>query len=291
MKSDVTFETGEYGRRAVLHSDWSGRLLALLLTKDVAELELNQGKGWRGSDIAFLRNLPNLRAFEIFDFNIRDISPIHSLHNLRRLGITTYCSTRIDFGAFTKLESCALEWRPGASSLFECLTLRDLFINRYKGRDVTPFTKLVDLQSLAILNAPVATLQGLSVLTKLRRLRLANLRKLTSLAGIEGLANLEELDINTCRSIGSIEEVGSLTHLKRLEINNDGPIRSLKPILKLHGLDSVGFYESTDILDGDLSPLLLQPRLSRLSFQNRKHYSHRREDFSSYSERSLNVKV
>ena len=79
--------------------------------------------------------LPGLKSFEIFDFNIRDIQPIHHLHKLRRLGVTTYCSTRIDFTVFPELENCGLEWRPKAISLFECVTLKGLFVNRYSGKD------------------------------------------------------------------------------------------------------------------------------------------------------------
>src|SRR5207253_3095243 len=107
----------------------------------------------------------------------------------------------------------------------------------------------------------------------------ANLKRLASLAGIEELANLEDLEIHTCRAIRSIKEIGSLRRLKGLALNNDGDIESLKPLNNLSGLESVLFYESTNILDGDLSPVLRQKALARVSFQNRRHYSHRREDF------------
>ena len=36
---------------------------------------------------------------------------------------------------------------------------------------------------------------------------------------------------------------------------------------------------ANDILDGDLMPLLGQKHLSRLSLQNHRHYSHKREEF------------
>ena len=108
---------------------------------------------------------------------------------------------------------------------------------------------------------------------------MANLKRLESLAGIEGLEALEELEIHTCRAIRSIDEIGSLSNLKKLRLNNDGEIESLKPLEKLSTLEEVSFYESTNILDGDLSPLLRQNRLSRVSFQNRRHYTHRREEF------------
>jgi len=278
---NITVEDGIYGRRALLNSGWATGMTEYFANNGIVELVLNQAKGWKGSDLSFLSRLPRLKLFEIFDFHIKDISPIHSLNDLKRLGVTTYCSTEIRFSAFPNLESCGLEWRPKAASLFDCGTLKSLFVNRYNGKDTAPFGRLVNLESLGILNAPVKNLSGLCELKKLRSLRLANLKRLTSLAGIEELTNLEELDIHTCRAIGSIEEIGSLTRLRKLHLNNDGDIASLKPIEKLTALESVLFYESTNIVDGDLSPLIRQKNLARISFQNRRHYSHRREDFGA----------
>jgi hypothetical protein len=281
LQANVAFEDGVYGRRAVVKCPWSRGMVDHFRSNGVVELELNQGKGWRGTDISFLLELPNLVAFDIFDFSIGDISPIHSLHNLRQIGITTYCSTAIDFSAFPRLESCGLEWRRGAESLFDCATIIRLFVNRYKGKTVEPFSRLVKLEYLAILNAPVEDLSGLRSLVHLRALRLAGLRRLSSLRGIERLASLEELEIHTCRRIPSIEEVGNLPRLRQLYLNNDGDIESLKPLDRLSEVESVLFYESTNILDGDLCPLFRQKKLRQVSFQNRKHYSHRREDFGA----------
>jgi hypothetical protein len=182
---------------------------------------LNIAKGWRESDgLSFLPELPFLRSFEILDLGIKDISPIHILGNLRRLHITTYCSTPIDFSKFPYLESCGLEWRPKSESLFDCITLTELFVNRYKGKDTDSFSRLVNLESLKVLNGPVASLHGLRTLTKLRSLRIALFRRLTSLSGIETLASLENLLIQTCRKISNIDEVGSLANLQFLNLDS-----------------------------------------------------------------------
>jgi hypothetical protein len=279
MSTNVILEDGTYGRRAVITSGWSRELTDYVRANEVRELELNDGKGWHGGDLAFLNDLPELRAFTIIDLKISSVAPIHALHQLRALEVTTYCQTELRFASFPHLEECVLEWRDGATSVFDRTTLKKLVINRYNGKDLLPFERLVNLTSLAILNAPIVSLRGLSALKGLLSLRLANLAKLKSLAGIEGLASLEELEIHTCRALGSIDELGSLSRLRSLHLNNDGEIKSLKPLEKLTGLESVLFYESTNILDGDLSPLLHQKHLFRVSFQNRRHYSHRREEF------------
>ncbi len=275
----IRFEAGEYGPRAVIVGIWSNDMVKPLLDGHVVELELNDGKGWRGSDVKFLAELRQLQALKIIDFKIASVEPIHQLAQLRALEVMTYCKSDIEFSAFPLLEDCGLEWRPGAASLFDLRTLKKLFINNYDGKNTDSFSNLINLETLAILTAPLEQICGLSVLRKLRSLRLGNLRRLTSLAGIEQLTNLEDLDINTCRHIRSIDEIGFLHQLRRLHLDNDGPITSLKPLGELRGLELITFYESTTIVDGDLSPLLSQKNLARVSFQNRRHYSHRRENF------------
>ena len=60
-----------------------------------------------------------------------------------------------------------------------------------------------------------------------------------------------------------------------------GSVQNLENIDAIEGLESVLFYESTNIVDGDLCPLMRQKHLSRVSFQNCRHYSHKREEFGT----------
>jgi hypothetical protein len=281
MIKPVHFEDGDYGLKAVLTSPWSESVGAEIKSRKCAEIEFNDAKGWKGNDLSFLSEFPNLKALKIIDFTIASVEPIHLLKELQALEIMTYCLTPIRFSSFPMLEDCGLEWRSGAESLFEQVKLRKLFVNSYKGKGAEAFGRLVNLENLAILNAPIENLNFLETLGKLRVLRLANLKKIHSLKGIERLVNLEELEIHTCRSIGSIDEIGSLPVLKKLYLNNDGDIASFKPLKRLENLEAVIFYESTNVVDGDLSHLALQKNLSRVSFQNRRHYSHKREDFGA----------
>jgi hypothetical protein len=278
--NSITWEDGRYGRRAVITSSWSDEMASYLMDEHVSELELNDAKGWHGNDLGFLTTLRQLQALKIIDLKLQSIEPIHVLQSLRSLEVITYCASEIRFSMFPWLEDCGLEWRPRAASLFSCTTLKSLFLNGYDGKDTNPFGQLRKLESLALLNAPIEDLRGLAVLENLRSLRLANLGCLKSLAGVEKLIGLEELEIHTCRGIRSIEEIGYLCRLRQLHLNNDGKIMSLKPLARLTDLEAISFYETTNIVDGDLSPLLCQSNLSRVSFQNRRHYSHRREEFN-----------
>jgi hypothetical protein len=168
----IRFEDGKYGRRVILCSPWSYSMRHKLRDVDFVELELNQARGWTGNDVFFVKDFPFLLSIDILDLRIQDIGPIHYLHALKRLGVTTYCSTEIRFSEFPELEDCALEWRPLANSLFDCRGLKRLFINRYDAKSTDSFSGLANLESLAILNAPIESLRGLRPLAKLRFLRL-----------------------------------------------------------------------------------------------------------------------
>jgi Leucine-rich repeat (LRR) protein len=240
---------------------------------------LNSGKGWHGGSLNFLSNFPELLALSIIGRTAEHIEPIHLLHNLRLLRVLAYCKNEIRFHEFPHLIDCGLQWWPKAISVFDAVGLRVLFVNGYKGSDARQFGRLTSLESLTILGSSIRSLDGLAPLLELRSLRLGDLRQLPSLSGIENLVRLEKLEISTCRKINAIDGVSSLTQLRELYLDNMGGIQSLKPLAQLSQLDRVTFVESTNILDGDLSPLVRLPRLELVSFQNRRHYSLRRGAF------------
>lgn len=280
MSVNYSIDENKYGKEMILHSEWDGSLVDFMQHNNIKGLYLNYAKGWENHDLSFLKKLPFIESLKIIDLNIKDISYIHYLRNLKSLLIDTYDKTEIDFLKFPQLEECMFGWRPKAKTLFECNTLRLVSISNYTSKDTNEFAKLINLESLSIVNSPVADLQGLKNLNKLKFLGLYYLRKLNSLSGIEKLINLEELEINTCRQLTSIKEIGNLTNLKKLQLCNDGNIDTIKPLESLTELESFLFYESTNIQDGDLTPILKMKKLKKIAFQNRKHYTPQREEFA-----------
>ena len=198
--------------------------------------------------------VPHLEAFEIIDWKIDDITPIHYLPKLKSLKVSTYCKTEIDFLRFPDLEECSLQWRAKAKSLFKCKDLRTLFLNRYTGQDTASFSGLVGLQSLSLANSPVRDLDGLRTLKRLSFLGLYRLRKLESISGLSDLTSLETLELNVCRRVRNIDGIVKLHRLKRLELCDDGDLDSLAGIESLQSLESFFFDGSTNIVNGDYLP-------------------------------------
>lgn len=281
MSNSIEFEMGEYGLRAVLKSRWDNSYFGLLESRGVTELELNMAKGWRGATIAFVSQMPRLRSLIIHDFAIDNVESIHSLTELRQLEIHTYCGTPIRFECFPYLRVCGLEWRKGAESVFDCSQLESLFLNRLTHSSSRSFVRLINLQRLTLLNAPIEEVEGFSPLSHLTFLRMANLRKLMSLDGISNLIGLEILEIQKCPRIHSLEPMAGLTNLTKLVLTDLGSIENIAVVRGMHNLEILVFPGTTNVLDGDLSPLENLKYLKRVSFQNRRHYSHRREDFGT----------
>lgn len=281
MNNIIEFEKGLWGTKAIIKGLWEDSYLSLIIEKDVKELELNDGKGWRGRNIDFLKFLPNLKSLIIIDFSIKSIEAIHSLGKLVKLQLSTYSKSPINFKAFPNLIECGFEWIKGSDSLFECDKLVALGLNRYDKKSSEPFSYLMNLEKLTLLNSSIENLEGLSKLKRLNYLSIANLKKVTSLQGLQNLHELEELEIQRCKGISSISEVMKLTRIKRLLLIDLGEITSIRGIENLTDLKDFLFYESTNIIDGDLLPITKLKSLNKISYQNRKHYSHKREDFGN----------
>ncbi len=245
-------------------------------------MELNYAKGWRSSDLTFLRELSDLEAIDITDWNIDDVSAVNKLSRLRDLSISTYCKTILDFFNWPNLEQCSLEWRPGAASLFEHRGVKTIFINKFRGRDLSDFSGMIQLETLRLKGPTrLESCRGIESLTRLTHFELALATKLNSLEHLESLTRVQHLVIHTCRKVGNISPLQALREIRELHLNNCGDIKSIQVLRNLKNLEKFLFYESTNVLDGDLSVLEKLPRLKVVAFKERPHYSHKRADLAT----------
>ena len=283
MQSSWALEEGRYGRRLVVMGRWSDTVLDAVLGSGAKELELNYARGWEGDDVAWLRQVPHLEAIDIVHRTIMDISPVNGLHQLRYLGVSTYCKTRLDFSNWPQLEECALvEWRPGAASLFEHQGVRRLVISKYLGTDFSPFSGMGNLRELRLLSpSRLQSCRGVGSLERLTLLEMSRASKLDTLVGIEELSCLQRLELHSCKKIASIVPVASLSHLTSFYCCDCGRIDSIQPLATSTDLEEFLFHESTHVLDGDLFPLLGLPSLRVAVFAARAHYSHTPEEIDA----------
>jgi len=276
----LTFETDPIGeRRAVLHGRWTSELAEELREADVYALVLSYTSGFRGENLSFLEEVPFLTKLVVIDRAIDDISGLEQLTHLEHLDLLTYAKTPLDFSRFPRLKECHLEWIRGSDSIFTCRSLRKLEIYRFPDSTMRRVGEVTELESLWISHGRrLRSLAGLERCGNLSALTLAYLPNLHSFDAIGHLRGLERLWIETCRHLESLEFASSLHRLRELVLGNCGELESLAPLNVLRRLETVHFWESTNVRDGDMSALLELPLLGEVRFRNRRHYNYTSEE-------------
>lgn len=276
----VTLETNSRGTKAVLKGEWASADRDALKRLGVRRLEINQAKGSVVSDLSFLAEADGLHELDVIHHTLKDDGGVQSVPGLIDLGLETYSQVPIDFRLLLRLRRLHFNWRPRGETALECTGLEELSVSGLPHGDLRALAKLRNLRRLRVANTRrLESLAGIDTLPQLQQLSLIDLPCLRSLAGVEGLGQtLERLDVDSCRRIDDVEPLAAVTALRRLSLASCGQVASLRPLLGLARLEQFYFTEATVIADGDLSVLLGLPSLREAWFMDRRHYSHRREE-------------
>lgn len=120
------------------------------------------------------------------------------------------------------------------------------------------------------------SLEGLASFEKLRTLGIFLAPKLEDVSALRTAPtaqSIRELHFDTCKKIPTFDDVARAKNVQVLSLANSGDFPSLAPLTGMPELRELHLYESTRIVDGDLSPLLTLPKLQTLSLANRRPYS------------------
>lgn len=124
--------------------------------------------------------------------------------------------------------------------------------------------------------------------TKLKRLELHYCIKLLSDNKIELLAdNLEILHINNSKKFEFNEKLLQLKNLKTLSLNECAPIKNLEFLKFFPNLEDFRFV-NTNILDGNLKPILEHPKILSVGFLNKRHYNIKDVDMEKALKEKIN---
>lgn len=196
-----------------------------LIDKGKADgINLNYIRNWR-TDLEPLRNSNTIKCLAVNDYPPSmqyDYSAVQTLTNLQHLSINTTDKKEIDFSAFPFLTSVALTWRPKAKSLFSCVQLQRLFLNRYTGQDLTELSSLKNLKFLRVNLGSVISLRGLKEITTLEELMLMQTTKLEDIEDLLTLKHLKRLRIDNCKRVRNISAVKRM-NIPKLEIVGTTP--------------------------------------------------------------------
>ena len=277
LNKKKNIEDTEWGQAIYVSSDTIKDDMLFIIKNNIKGVIISNDNGYLLDNVDFFKEYNFIEIVIISAYKEVDYAGIQYLKNLKVLALNILSKDNqiIDFSKFPNLLDCRFTWRTKASSLFDCTSLEYLGITKYKGESLEKFNKLVNLKTLSIGQSSIETLNGLKKLVSLENLDLFNNRKLVDFHGIGDLKSLKKLSIEYCKGLNKINEVGSLHNLEKLIINNCEDIDSIKPIEGLKNLKEFYFQDSTNIIDGDISPCI---GLSKASFQDRKHYNYRYQE-------------
>lgn len=115
--------------------------------------------------------------------------------------------------------------------------------------------------------------QGIVKMNKLKRLELHYCTKLQNDSGLSGLVDtLEHLHINQSKKFAPSEELLSLKNLRVLCLTSCGNLENLNFLHQFPNLIDFRFV-NTNVLDGDLTPILDHPTIRSVGFLNKRHYN------------------
>ena len=238
-----------------------------------------------GDNIDFLRCCPSLEELHIipsFDAQDFDFSPLYDLPNLRKLICQTMYGPEgnrisyVDYSRLSSLEDLVING-VGHKNVD---TLHRLKALTFSGKQPASKTLVgtfqsADLEDLGIIESPVSSLAGIEQSPKLKKITLAYNRNLEDISALECVGDtLTELDIESCGKIKDFSVLKKLHKLEILRLIGKNVLPDLSFIRYMTNLKSFTFYMNAS--NGDLSMCLDIPFVQ---IQNRRHYSHKNEDF------------
>jgi len=151
-----------------------------------------------------------------------------------------------------------------------------------KLKKISSLKGLADLKYLELIRSNIQSFEGIDSIGRIKRLELHYCTKIESDKGISALSDdIEWLHLNMCRKFRMTDELLSLSNLKVLCLNACAPIESLEFLSYFPNLVDVRFV-GTNILDGDLRPLLEHQNLLNAGFLNKRHYNLKYSDVDEH---------
>lgn len=290
----------DHGKSLILNDAQIKQSSEFIIKESIDGLEINSALGYNKSNLDILEMFTSIKHIRINNHTI-DLKGLYFLKNLETLYLGEESNQEFDFSSFENLNRCSFSWKKKSESIFELKNLKWLSLAKFPFDNLENMSVFKNLEYLGVGNCKLKSLLCSVKLTNLIELSLSSMPLITSLEGINSYPNIIDLDFydmknlsniesikllsklkklsfENCKNLGNINTISSLDKLEELYINNCDKIESLKPITNLNKITKLHFIESTNIVDGDLSPLN-NKKIQSLYFQDRRHYSNKIIDF------------
>ncbi len=244
----------------------------MLLDNEIYYLSINtQGNNYR-VDLANLEELFFLEYLGLPCGSFINVSTLEGLTKLKSLFLfNDNDGEAIDLSKLRSLKRLYIQNSLGKIEGIESLVgLHTLSLQKLKATDLQSLSSLTNLESLELVQSTIESLDGISLLKKLKCLTMFYCSKLSSLKGVEYLSKLEYLKLDTCKALSDYHFLADAQLLKYLFIGSCGAVNDLKWLHNLKRMNYIGLID-TDVTDGDVSCLLSVPDHR---YTNKKHFNY-----------------
>jgi len=231
-------------------------------------------------DLSFLEQFPDMLYLEIRCDKPIKAGALESLQNLRGLYFESPASG-IDFSSFPHLEVYSGGWHKGHTNFDLCPALHRIALRNFNpaSGDFSSLANCRRLDTLDIVRSTISSLDGIETLEDLRVLEIAYMTKLESLDAFKNCQpGLRVLSIERAKRIRSCQPIASLSCLKDLRLFGCAAMPDVKWTSGMNWLEHFAFVE-TDVIDGDLTPLLKLERLRYIGTEDKRHYNYKMHEF------------
>lgn len=244
-------------------------------SSDVQSLSINGVSDFGIVDLSFLRELPDLRSLWVSSKTPIDITAIEVLQHLEELSLDDQISVGLDLTCLRKLRDLRLivsKHQPLCAGNMP--SMESLWLWKIGESNLAHLESFPNLETLGIFEAKkLSSLNGISHCQKLKRLDVGYCPSLSEAAELKALSRLEHLELFSLKRLLSFAEDLPASSLKKLIVNGLSPISNASIFLRLLNIELLTLV-NTEVLDGDLSPLLQIESLKHCNIRPNKPQYH-----------------
>lgn len=251
-----------------LLSDREFKRLATLLRR-YPEVTLRAYGSYDGSitDLDFLRHFPTVRSFQADVYNLESIDGLNHLPTelaSLSLGQTKRRFSLQPLARFTSLNRLHLERHSKNLSVVAGLhEVTELSLRSITLPDLSLFSRLTKLETLAIKLGGTKSLNGISAFPSLRYLELWMIRGFADLEPITEAPSLENLFLQALKNVRTLPDLSSLTQLTKIHLETMKGLTDLRPLLTAPALEELWLVDMPHLQPEEVAVLAAHPTLTR----------------------------